>query len=54
MTTTVKAYALIGFGVVPELPRAAVFLVRWNLLPDHVATDRRTVPNGRSNHERDS
>jgi hypothetical protein len=38
MISTVNAYSLIGFGVVPEPPRAAVLLVLLNLLPDRLAT----------------
>jgi hypothetical protein len=52
MISTVKAYSLVGFGVVPELPRAAVLLGRFYCritLPRTLA-----VPDGRSNHERDS
>jgi hypothetical protein len=33
MISSVKAYSLIGFGVVSELPCAAALLVLLNLLP---------------------
>jgi hypothetical protein len=39
MISTVNAYSLIGFGVVPEPPYAVVLLVLLNLLADHVATN---------------